>query len=407
MEAESDTSSDGNQTIFSLASSVSETTLTSTRSINEPYGANEELVHFLETEESLTNLYETAARRLDVDRFTRNFSRLLKTFSEDLRLEAKDEIQTQAVALVRIRAEDASKAIANSLYPNQERILKMKRLKYQPRDTAVQMERYIRSQRDHTLPLDPNLEDPSGKGESDIMQRKDKDAERASVDEESLILPNLAAVKMFFRESVAFQNLVRNFKDFILPAPKEPLESPAQPLSDNQTDPSGKRLTQQSMASSARPAPEENVSSSAKNFESRAEEHTREYSSSVPTAARPDGRRRLPIRKEQPDEEKVDTEHRTLIDADDSIPIVDHLSLTRSTILIDHRRVIYFTPWVLVPRPGIVDRAKRKVEEFLMCPIVWWPLQPSKVVCPRDYIRISWNCVSPPIGMRFSDLTDA
>jgi hypothetical protein len=223
-ESESVTSSDGGQTIFSLESSRSETTRTSARSVSEPYGAKEELVYFLIKEASLATLYERAVKRLDIDRFTRNFSRLLKTFSDDLRTEAKDEIQIQAVALVRVRAEDTSKEIADRLYPNHKKNLEMRRLRDQPRDTALEIERYIQSQKVGTPSLDPNTVDLSISGESDNKQNNHEGDELSSNDEESLILPNLAAVKAFLRESAAFKNLVQNFNYFIKPGSRENIE---------------------------------------------------------------------------------------------------------------------------------------------------------------------------------------
>jgi hypothetical protein len=72
----------------------------------------------------------------------------------------------------------------------------------------------------------------------------------------------------------------------------------------------------------------------------------------------------------------------------------DYLSLSSPTILIDHGRSVRFTPSALFASPGLVDQAKRMVEVSLRCPIIWWPLQPRREACPKDYIRVSWDCVN-------------
>ncbi|CZR52626.1 uncharacterized protein PAC_02503 [Phialocephala subalpina] len=300
--------------VMSTASSA--TQLSSDESV-----ALAELVVLLRKDEILGPLYPAALQssKIGPARFERNFSRLLKVYSKELREEANDHLHIDATLLVRRRAMYVAREIRSFFDSNGE-------------------EREPRRQNVEKVNENATYDDPDEQNFEDEAMSKDSDPDNEPGD-----LQSLARVKEFMVSSTAFRNLQRRFSNFVNPSLMKGKAKESTDIKDIGGPP--------------------------------------DTSNDAAT-----------VSGEHRGEAEVTIQNIDLRGEDEIAPTFDFLSLSEPTNLRDHRKVIRFTPYVLVPRPGIVDQIKRKVELFLNCPIVWWPLQPRKVICPKGYLRLSWNC---------------
>jgi hypothetical protein len=112
-EANSDSTSPA-PSIFSAVTgdSISDTSVDSVI----VFAAEEQLIAFLASDENLGPIYRAATTKLSPQRFERNFARLLELYAQDLRSEAVDDMQNQAVHLVRSRRHPTARALRQKFF---------------------------------------------------------------------------------------------------------------------------------------------------------------------------------------------------------------------------------------------------------------------------------------------------
>lgn len=307
--------------------------------------AARELVALLLEDRMLETLFLAALKdpKIGPERFQRNFRILLKVYSRNLREEAQNSLHREAARLVLSRARYTANSIRMILGPEDEKGKELNWWVMSQRSRQQGLGKAIRAWKDRSA-LSGTEDQDDTKNSDDEIPELDSDS-----DNESSNLQSLAEdIKEFMISGNAFRNLQRNFSEFVHP-PRTYRSA------DDKHKTSGK---------------------------------TNDH---------------IPLGEEELEVQEICAENVVSRDDTGSAPNPDYLSLSHPTILIDHRRAIRFTPWTLVPRPRIVDQAKRRVEVFLRCPIIWWPLKPYKTVCPNDCIRMDWTCVSATIWRCFLD----
>jgi hypothetical protein len=170
-------------------------------------GAAEEVVEVLVQKVEVRDLIVKGFQTMDIDRFERNFRRLLKEFAINLRKEAQNEAQRSATKLVHdyrayvtriIRGKfaiDHSLTQAEALHGIQKQ-----------QASKVMLERLL-----------CNIAETSEPGAEEAAVESDYGS--GSSDDEQPALPNLEKVKDFMMSSVAFFELERRLHEFVNPKP--------------------------------------------------------------------------------------------------------------------------------------------------------------------------------------------
>ena len=200
------------KSLFSIPSLTSGETLSSVDSRQEMTGAAEEFAVIVLRDKVLEPLYREAFNKVTIEKFERNFTRLLRAFAVDLTQEAETINQKSAARFVRKRARDVATFVSKQYDPaRDENSEQMLELILESPERQEMLERYLRQQCDHdTIPPDllPSLgstskEEPEEDSGSDIS-----DVERSH-------LRNLNDVKTFILGSSAFLNLRENLRRFL------------------------------------------------------------------------------------------------------------------------------------------------------------------------------------------------
>ena len=197
-------------------------------SAEELFSAAEEFASLLVNDETLKPLYEHVLKSDSIgpERFVRNFCRLLRLYSKELKHDAHDRLQVSAAQLVRSRAEYISNTIrAHYDHDYHNTVQEMKDLGSQTSDHArrerleqylVQIETKDRSMQ-AAEPEDTNRRSPqrelTAMPAQDIYE--DGELSQSEDDRDQINLPNLTHVKAFLVSGHAFQNLLKNFQNFV------------------------------------------------------------------------------------------------------------------------------------------------------------------------------------------------
>jgi hypothetical protein len=236
-----------------VPSLVSGTTLSSNQSNQQTAQAMEELVAILIKDKEMKRLIDEAHRKVALERFERNFTRLLKRYSKDLQGEASSSAERKAVAFVRSHARLAAIFFARQfeLEPGPDGRNKLfDALIQQEDERSIILERFLI---DKDLPGDSLID--SNPHFVDIMESKagtrsqGSDSELDESEPEGIEAgeepqnkhtegdenpyPNLERVREFLVDSPAFLKLRRNFHDFLYPS----LAEKASILALNKTEP--------------------------------------------------------------------------------------------------------------------------------------------------------------------------
>ena len=202
-------------------------------SAEELLSAAEEFAALLVNNEILKPLYKRALESDSIgpERFVRNFCRLLRLYSKELKDDAHNRLQESAAQLVRSRAEYISNTIRAHYDHNYHNMAKWMK------DLGSQTSDHIRRERLEQYLVQIESKDPL------IRSAKPEDTNRRSLQHESTAipargidedgelsnsednrnqvdLPNLIHVKAFLLSGNAFQNLLWNFQNFVQPVSK-------------------------------------------------------------------------------------------------------------------------------------------------------------------------------------------
>jgi hypothetical protein len=322
--------------VFSKASAGSSS---STLSADELLLGVNQLVSLLLGDQTLKNLYTAALQSPTIgpERFENKFRRFLNQYSLNLREAAQTPLHQEAANFVRLRARYVSNRIRRAFEPAGERGKNLSSWLESEKSSQKDLGTFIREWNDGSSPL---LEQ-DGAQDSDDEDSGDLNAIDIHENIENS-LEYLDNLREFMVSGNAFRNLQKNLEDFV----NQPSATAdhIQPSTDAKTT----TLNTTSTAISSGQA--------SCNLDDEKED------------------------KSLLEENQQGSPHR--------------LSLTNSTILMDHGKYVCFTPSTLVSTPGLINQAKKIVELSLGCPIIWWPLQPLKETCPDDYARVSLYCVS-------------
>ena len=199
----------------------------STTLIGEMLAAADEFVILLLEDQA--PLLSTAFDRIETDRLERNITRLLKLYAFDLRKEARDDIEKEAVQLIRLRARYIAYRIRQcydkSASGNTDGFGRLSDLGSGKR---ALLESYISGKTNQNW--ETSLSEPYVDGDND---RDASDSDTSSEAESDHPEPSdLDRVKIFMLDSAAYHKFRQNLRDFILPrrAP-EPQDSTSPNLS--------------------------------------------------------------------------------------------------------------------------------------------------------------------------------
>ncbi|KAL9629480.1 MAG: hypothetical protein Q9164_006864 [Protoblastenia rupestris] len=211
--------------IFSDSASAS-----SQSSAEELLSAANEFAALLISNEILDPLCKQAVKSDSIgpERFGRNFSRLLRTYSKELKHDAQNRIQDSAARLIRSRADYISHVI-RAHYDHDYRTMSkhMKDLDHQTPDHArrERLEQYL---------VQIGTEDPRMQAaEPEAIDRQmlrristaiptraieeDGESSHSEDNQVQVDLPTLAQVEAFLVSGGAFRNLLKNFQVFVQP----------------------------------------------------------------------------------------------------------------------------------------------------------------------------------------------
>lgn len=181
--------------LFSLATLPSTTMTTDTRlTVDEMQTAIEELVSIFLDDTEMTGLYEEAIveRQVSLERFVRNFRRLIKQFALSLKEEAREAIELDLSKLISMRARLVADKIGNKL--------ELKYLK------EPHTQRFIEDVRFH-------IRTQSSLSEDILDSSSDEDEEYPAGTFTALVSHG----RSFILESAAIKNLRKELEKFIIP----------------------------------------------------------------------------------------------------------------------------------------------------------------------------------------------
>ncbi|KAK3178522.1 hypothetical protein OEA41_000659 [Lepraria neglecta] len=231
--------------IFSLASRAS-SSLQTQYFEEKLISAAEQLIELLIKDEVLNLLYLVAfeSKTIGAERFVRNYRRLLKLFSEELKAEAHKSLEKSAVWFIRSRAGHISNKIRSKYDPAYNEMAKnMRNLEFQASGPTKQnqLDRFLHKeqkdishqQRQSIEPEDLNNNppphrrfQPAGQGmepDENDYDLGDRDSEpeedypRQDDSHKLVDAHNFTHIISFLVSSNAFQNLRKNFKQFVQP----------------------------------------------------------------------------------------------------------------------------------------------------------------------------------------------
>jgi hypothetical protein len=198
------------ESIFSAAS------LESTSSISTPISAievidaaSEALVKLLANDDALNPLCVAAVSAIKPDRFERNYRRLLRVYSVDLRTEASNGIQESVARFVRHRARYAARAIRRHFFVDEIGETLLHELVILPSHKSIVLDRYLSGI------------DTSGSGTP--INDPSEISESSSDDEVETLLPDsLSSIESFLTEGDAFKRLRSNLRSYLTPSNGSP-----------------------------------------------------------------------------------------------------------------------------------------------------------------------------------------
>ena len=125
-DIESSAGSSYADSVFSIMSADSSPSFSSKYSSSELLSAAEELVALLTDDDVLNPLYHNAFKdkTIGTERFVREFERLLKIYSKELKQEVHDPLQKSAARLVRFRAVYITDSIRGKYDPEYNQLAK-------------------------------------------------------------------------------------------------------------------------------------------------------------------------------------------------------------------------------------------------------------------------------------------
>jgi hypothetical protein len=192
--------------VISLESRATDVTMSS---INPTAlgGAAEEVVEVLVQRAEVRDLIVKGFQTMDIDRFERNFRRLLKEFAINLRKEAQNEAQRSATKLVHDYRAYVTRIIRGKFAIDHSH-------------TQAEALHDIQKQQASKVMLDRLLWQVAETSEPRTEEAAvESDYGSGFSDDEQPALPNLEKVKDFMMSSVAFFELERRLREFVSPKP--------------------------------------------------------------------------------------------------------------------------------------------------------------------------------------------
>lgn len=202
--------------IMSVPSLYSGSSLFSARSIEELDVAAEELASLLLTDEIMEPFYNKALEKVEIERFERNFARLLNAFAVDLRAEAITVLELSAVQFVRIRAKHVACCMGKQLDPlREEAVQRMHNVILESPEREEKVEMYLQRRI-----LTTDLAESPGPHEIDYQDIQEPNLKSGSEESETETaqqprFKDLKEVKTFIFTSSAMTILRENFRQFV------------------------------------------------------------------------------------------------------------------------------------------------------------------------------------------------
>lgn len=187
-------------------------TLSSKTFIAETQGAPEEFAKVLLTDEVLEPLYVAALHRIDIENLERNLARLLRSYAEDLHVEAITNWQRTAVEFTRRYAHSVVYHLCKTLGPSKNlRYVEMHLLSAQDPQNKENIEQYLQQVADYsTHGIVPYA---TGSPVKSTVEHQD---DSGSDEAERPGLSHLIHVKNFMTMSKAFARFIENFRVFLV-----------------------------------------------------------------------------------------------------------------------------------------------------------------------------------------------
>jgi hypothetical protein len=214
--------------ITSLMSFTPSTMASSATSISdmEPLARDSvaEISHLISNDDELQKLLEKAFCFIDPERVTRNFRRILRTFSQDLMNETTTLLQEQAAKFVGLKSRQIAVLVRENVIPSKLLILP---------DHNIDSVREQRLQ-DYLKERSPQLDSIPDISFAPVMTLvKDDDSDMEGDNEDPTEYPDLTKLKGWFLSANAMQNLRENFRLFLSPAKVATADSAGEPASSS------------------------------------------------------------------------------------------------------------------------------------------------------------------------------
>jgi hypothetical protein len=188
---------------LTMGSTASEETSDFTRNGAEQFAA------MLQNDVQLRNLFSTAATLLTVERFSRNLTRLLKQYSNDLLQEAEIKVQRDAAHFLRQQARHVSRLIVETYDVTSPRLILPQDSSETKRAKLHHFNRYLAGYLPEPI---PELLDTGGEGdEADGQMEEDLDTDNLIIEVE------IQKLRQFLISGRAFQNFRNQFQSFLYP----------------------------------------------------------------------------------------------------------------------------------------------------------------------------------------------
>jgi hypothetical protein len=202
---------DDTASIHSVDSISSTLTGSSITLVGEVQAAADEFVVALLEDQNVKPLLAAAFDRMAADRLQRNIKRLLKVYASNLQAEAKGEVEKKAADLVLGRARYISYRTCQQYDKSvPSKAGNFEQLKFRDSERRDLLESYLQSMMSQTT--DDAGDDDDERQYSDVSSEDETDQPDLS---------DLARVKSFLFDSLAYRAFKQNLQDFVFP-PKEP-----------------------------------------------------------------------------------------------------------------------------------------------------------------------------------------
>jgi tetratricopeptide (TPR) repeat protein len=176
----------------------------------------QQFVEILIGDAAMQPLFSVVVKRAGLDKFRRNFFRLLKQYAVDLRTEATNPIHYEAARLVKSRANFIVHRITDSV--RHEETSTQLQFAASELDKERDLERFLQQQVEQTQQYCEPISSSLNFGQSSLNPEGyvDEDDEAGEPRRPSLI--NLDEVKKFMVESRAYKQLRESFRSFVFPS---------------------------------------------------------------------------------------------------------------------------------------------------------------------------------------------